>query len=140
MWVSLLLRVGARAEELDDERLEQEATAKEAQRTAQMRQERLKEAFEQHSSARFAEAVFGLAQSDRAALLSQFEAANDGAATRALYAKGWGPQNRPALALLRRWLLDKQPETFRRLMPFPQDVEFEAWMAWRIDSANDSAP
>lgn len=131
---------GAQAEELDDERLEQEATAKEAQRTAQMRQERLKEAFEQHSSARFAEAVFGLAQSDRAALLSQFEAANDGAAARALYAKGWSPQNRPALALLRRWLLDKQPETFRRLMPFPQDVEFEAWMAWRIESANDSAP
>lgn len=132
------IAAGATAAELDDERLEQEATAREAQRAAQLRQERLKEAFEQHSSQRFAESVFSLDEPARSALFADFEAANTAATVQALYAKGWGPQNRPALALLRKWLLDTQPERFRLLMPLPQDVDFAAWMAWRIDGESDA--
>lgn len=131
------IAMGASIEELDDERLEQEAASQEAQRLAQLRMERLQEQFQQHLASRFSESFFELENHVREDLIAAFMQSSYAAGVQALLKKrGWESQNRPALAVLRKWLSDTRPADYMSLLPMPQDSHFDSWMAWRLEGGS----
>lgn len=127
---------GASLDDIDHDRIAAEARAQEAQRADQVRQERLRETFATHAAQSFARELFLLPPEELKALLDQFEASPQAQTPAAaqLLAKGWSPNNRPALALLRSWLTATNPGRLDALLPDPQDKSFEAWLAWRVEN------
>ncbi len=127
---------GSKQDVLDHERIEAEAKAQEAQRAAELRNERLLKEFGQHQSTRFSGNLFDLSEADISELLAKFEASPEYSKARLLAEKGWSPKNVGALSILKQWVLLKEPVWASRLLPNPEDVSFEAWMQWRLDSIN----
>jgi plasmid replication initiation protein len=127
---------GASLDELDDAKLEQEAQAQAAQQRAQELQERMRAAFDEHSYAAFAHALFEMSSEERSALLNRFETSKEGLAAAVFVAKGWSPKNRPALSVLKKWIKDRCGNLLETMLPNPHDRDYEAWMAWRLDQAS----
>lgn len=129
------LSAGAEVEDVDHERLEAEAKAAEAQLAAAARQERLRQEFQRHQGERFSRAVFELPEAERADLVTAFEATAQGQKAKILLARGWSPSNAGALSFLRAWMGSERSTDLDRLMPNPEDRDYEAWLAWRADRA-----
>lgn len=125
---------GSVGDDLDHEKIEAEALAQEAQRVADQRLTRLKEEFTKHVTSVFAGMLYELDEIDREDLFSSFEASPAGEKARLLTEKGWSPKNVGALTILRGWLATDRPEVLDRLLVNPEDKNFDAWMAWRLDS------
>lgn len=102
------------------------------------RQERLKEEFERHGSARFAEELFGLADGRREEILEASSGADEARLSQPFLSHGWTPKNAAALAILRGWMRRARPELLDELLPLPEDRTFEAWLAWRLDQQHQS--
>lgn len=129
---------GKSIEDLDHAKIEAEARAQEAQRASAARQERLKEEFARHGSARFAEEFFGLSEDRREQILEAFSGADEARLTQPFLSHGWTPKNAAALAILRGWMRRERPEMLDELLPLPEDRSFEAWLAWRLDQQPQS--
>lgn len=125
---------GAVGDELDHEKIETEAKAQEAQRLAEQRQARLKEEFTKHISSIFVHRLYELTEVEREAIFQAFEESPSGAKARLLFEKGWNQKNIGALTILRGWLATEQLDVLNRLLINPEDKDFDAWMAWRLDS------
>lgn len=105
------------------------------QRAADDRKKRLESEYEEHRFKTYVSNLFALDEYSRIQLLDQFEASKEGRAAEVFVKKGWTTANRPALSVLRKWIMETQPEVFRSLLPNPQDQSFEAWMAWKLEQA-----
>ncbi|MBI2770548.1 MAG: replication initiation protein [Burkholderiales bacterium] len=126
---------GGTEDDLNVAKMEAEAKVQEAQRAAQVRNERRKEEFAKHQSAVFSGRFFQLAESDRLQMLADFESSAAGKRARILIDKGWNPQNVGALACLRTWLAEQKAGLLEQFFPNPEDRGFDAWLAWRLDRA-----
>lgn len=118
-----------------DNEIDQDALrAKEAERQAQERQERMRELFAKHQSSVFTERLFELPDAQRAAITDEFESSADGKSVKLLLSKkGWNAKNVGAVVMLRKWAQDSKPSLLSTLLCNPEDTDFEAWLAWRLD-------
>jgi hypothetical protein len=48
--------------------------------------------------------------------------------------RGWSAKNVGALTILRGWLATDRPEVLDQILTNPEDKNFDAWMAWRLDA------
>lgn len=126
---------GASLDEIDHEKIEAEARAQEMQRIAQEREERFREEFRRHVSTVFTQEFFAADAERRKAVIAEFEASDDAKPAAVFASKGWTPQNGALLSLLRAWMAKQGPERMEEFLPEPQDKSFEAWMAWRLETA-----
>ena len=127
------IAAGAVGDELDHEKLEAEAKAQEAQRAADLRHARRKEEFSKHVSEVFATRLYELDAADREEIIRSFEASPAASKARLLIEKGWTAKNVGALAILRGWLATDRSEVLDRILANPEDKDFNAWMAWRLE-------
>lgn len=135
------LASGGSEEDLNIESIEAEARAQEALQADQARQSRRKEEFAKHQAAAFSAHLFAMPDADRARLIDEFEATKAGVNARPLIAKGgWQPKNAGAIACLRSWLGEHQPAALDAFYPNPEDRNFDAWLAWRLDRAESPGP
>jgi plasmid replication initiation protein len=125
---------GAAAEDLDAEKIEAEAKAQEAQLAAQARQDRRQQEFARHQGDVFITRLFELPEAQRQALINEFEESPSGTKAQLLLAKGWTAKNIGALSLLRAWVASERRALFEQMLVNPQDRNFDAWMAWRLDT------
>lgn len=125
---------GAASADIDHEAIEAAARQQEAERAAEVRQQRLKEAFQEHQKERFVEWLFSIPDADRQAYLDLFKASSDFTPpVRVVMDKGLTPQNVSAVALLRVWLAKTYPALMDNVLCNPEDKSFDAWMAWRLE-------
>lgn len=122
-------------EAIEIEKLEQETNIQEAQQRADERRNRLKEEFAEYTFNVFVRNLFALTEVERKYLMDGFEASKEGRAAEIFVNKGWTTKNRPLLAILRKWIAENQPDLYRSLHPHPQDHEYDAWLAWRLEEA-----
>jgi hypothetical protein len=127
---------GAALDDIDQEKIEADVRAQESKQLAEQRQQRLQEQFASHQADRFIAELFALPEAERKQLLADFDASPQGGSTQMLVAnKGWVPGNRGALAVLRSWVMKEKEAAFEQLLPAPEDRDFEAWLAWRLEQA-----
>ena len=129
---------GAGADDLLDDKLEEEARAAEAQRLALERSDRMKTEFARFQAETFATRLFSLPEPARQELLDAMEKGEMGTRVRVLLDKGWTPKNVGALSLLRTWLGQEKPEVLAQLLIHPEEQSFEAWMMWRLEAAQSA--
>ena len=125
---------GATADDMDMSKIDAEALAQEAARVAEARAERAAAAFAKHQADAFIDAVFTMAEQEREDIFWQFVQSPEGLKAKPLLAKGWIRGNVGALALLRLWFSTAKPEAYIALLPKPEDRDYGAWMAWRLDA------
>jgi hypothetical protein len=125
---------GAVGDDLDHEKIEAEAKAQDAQRAADLRHARRTEEFAKHVSDVFAAKLYELDEVDRDEIIRSFEASPTVAKARLLIKNGWNAKNVGALTILRGWLKTDRPDVLDRILTSPEDKNFDAWMAWRLDS------
>ena len=125
---------GVIADEIDPEKIEAEAALQEEQRQAEMRLERRREGFKEHVAAQFIRGVFDLGDSERAALFEAFETSPAGKKAALLLEKGWSERNVGAMSLLRAWMVKENDERLTQILARPQDKDFDAWLAWKLDA------
>ncbi|EKD97771.1 MAG: hypothetical protein ACD_23C00750G0012 [uncultured bacterium] len=128
------ISAGAVGDDLDHEKIEAEAKAQEAQRAADQRQERRKEEFARHVSEVFAVKLYELDDVDRDEIIRSFEASPSVVKAKLLMERGWSAKNVGALTILRGWLATDRPEVLDQILTNPEDKNFDAWMAWRLDA------
>jgi hypothetical protein len=132
----ILNNVSAGRKESDQEleELEAQSKSREAQRLAEDRQKRARDAFEQHQHETFKRALFSMEEEPRKALLSEFERSDEFSRAKLLLKDGWGSnKNRGALTILRGWLSKSMPSTLEKMLPGPEDKSLEAWLAWKAE-------
>lgn len=129
---------GASDDELEHEKIEAEVQLREAERHAKERQDRAKEGFAKHQGGVFAVRLFELDSEFRASLFADFEASAEGQKHKLLLEKGWSPKNVGALSVFKAWLAEAHADTHGLLLCNPEDKSLEAWMAWRLDSLQNS--
>ena len=71
---------------------------------------------------------------DRDEIIRSFEASPAAAKAQLLTKNGWSPKSVGALSILRGWLATDRPDVLDRILTNPEDKNFDAWMAWRLDS------
>lgn len=120
-------------EEPDDAKLAEEARRMEALRAAEARQTKLKEEFEDFQRERFNEWLFALDAPLRHSLVKEYmENPDNPALLKKTFETELSPSNRSALTTLRQWLKAK-PEMEEEFFPNPEDKNYEAWLAWKLD-------
>ncbi|MBC7619097.1 MAG: replication initiation protein [Candidatus Saccharibacteria bacterium] len=132
---------GAPGGDLNDEKIEEEARAAEAQRLALERSERLKKEFSRHQADVFAARLFEMSAASRREILDAMEGGDMGQKAKMLLSqsKEWSPKSVGALSLLRSWLGKERPEVLEQLLIQPEDNSFESWMMWRLEVAERPA-
>ncbi|RTL35957.1 MAG: RepB family plasmid replication initiator protein [Burkholderiales bacterium] len=126
---------GAKLDDIDPAQVEAEVRAKEAAQQAQARSERLRTEFDQFCAGRFAQALFDAPADLRDSLIEAFSSTEQARSAAVLVSRGWSPKNPGALSLLRAWMGRERPEALAQLLANPEEQSFEAWLAWRLDSA-----
>lgn len=125
--------------EIDPVKIEAEAKAVEAQRVAELREQRAKEGFMQHQQTAFATRLFELPDAQRLALFEMFEQSPLAAQTKILLEKkGWSRANTGALSILRSWMAETKSPLLDELLCNPEDKSLDAWLAWRLDTLSGS--
>lgn len=121
---------GAPDSEIDQDALR----TKEAERQAQERQERMKELFAKHQANVFSERFFALPETEQNSITADFESSPDGKSAKLLLSKqGWSAKNVGAMTMLRKWAKENNPTLLSSLLSNPEDTNFEAWLAWRLE-------
>ncbi len=129
------VRQGSLAEEVDRDAIEAEGRAREAERAAAARQERMQEGFAKHQVSVFVTRFFELEPEHRNAITTAFAATEEGAKAELLLARmGWTAKNAGALAMLRSWMAEARPAEYAALLSNPEDNSLESWIAWRLDA------
>ena len=129
------VRAGSSADEVDRDAIEAEGRAREAERAAAARQDRMLEGFSKHQVTVFVTRLFELDPDHRQAIFTAFESTEQGAKAAILLSKtGWSPKNAGALAMLRTWMVEARKEEYSALLSNPEDNNLEAWIAWRLDA------
>ena len=120
--------------ETDAQEVSLEVEKKVAQDAALARKERLKADFMDHQKAQIIANFFALDDVERQALTKAFESSPKGleSTTASVVARGWRPGNVALLALFRAWAKDALPDLEERLLPYPEDRDFEAWRDWKL--------
>jgi Initiator Replication protein len=121
-------------DEIDPEKMEAEVIQQEEQRLADARLQRRREGFQEHVASQFTRGVFELSEPERNALFSEFEASAAGKKATLLLERGWNARNTGAMSLLRGWMVKEKDERMKVLLSRPQDRDFDAWLAWKLDS------
>jgi hypothetical protein len=75
---------------------------------------------------------------EREAIFKAFESSSAAAKARLLIEKGWSQKNVGALTILRGWLVAENPDVMGQFFVNPEDKDFDAWMAWRLDSLDEA--
>jgi hypothetical protein len=130
---------GAKLSDISDEALEKEAREQDAAAAAKEREARMREGFAKHQAEVANVEIFAMDDGRRKALISEFEASEEGARAKLLWGRGWKPSNVGALSVFRKWLSEAHPGDYELLLPNPEDKTVEGWMAWRLDQAADGA-
>lgn len=127
------LTAGAAGEDLDHEKIEAEVRQIELQKAAELRQQKMQEAFADHLRQRFRTWVLLLSTEDREQLIKDYWASDDANPIlgKALD-KGLSEDNRSALSTLRGWMEKHRPDTIAQIFESPEDKTIEAWMAWKL--------
>lgn len=130
---------GAKADEIDSEKIAAEVQAEEARRAAEAREVRLKREFEEHQRSKFREWFFAQPEDARSQWANRFVAEATVAPTlKAAFKRPLDHSNESALASLRLWITKIHPELIERIYPSPEDLSFEAWLTWRVDNSTDA--
>lgn len=124
---------GASVDETNVALIEAEARAQEAVRADQARRERRQEEFSKHQRDVFASALFDMPEAGRQEVIEAFENSNAGQNAKLLLQRGWNPANVGAVTLLKAWIAQQRPELMSQLLRNPEDKDFDAWLAWRLD-------
>lgn len=133
------LSEGGDGKALDPEKIAEEARQQEAKKAAELRQVRLKDAFQNHQRECFTSWLFRLDDVDREGLVAEFFASEDATPTeKKLMEKGVRPGNASALAILRIWLSKAHPELIEQALSNPEDRTFDEWMAWKLEGGGES--
>jgi plasmid replication initiation protein len=114
------------------------AKAQEAQRAAEARHQRRKEEFSKHQADVFVAKLYEMDGPEREAIFKAFESSSAAAKARLLIEKGWSQKNVGALTILRGWLVAENPDVMGQFFVNPEDKDFDAWMAWRLDSLDEA--
>jgi plasmid replication initiation protein len=120
--------------ETDAQEVSMEVEKKIAQDAALARKERLQVDFMGHQRARATANFFALDEVDRVSRQEAFESSPKGleSSTAFLVARGWRPDNVALMALFLAWAKDAAPDLMERLLPYPEDQDFEAWRNWKL--------
>jgi hypothetical protein len=82
----------------------------------------------------FAVKLYELDDVDRDEIIRSFEASPSVVKAKLLMERGWSAKNVGALTILRGWLATDRPEVLDQILTNPEDKNFDAWMAWRLDA------
>jgi plasmid replication initiation protein len=130
---------GVRPDELDHQKIEEEARQHEIQQQNEDRRIKLQAKYEEHLKTVFRDWLFGLSVEARDALIREYRESDQcNPAIAKTIDKGLSDKNLSAMTFLRLWMKEKKPEIIERIFSTPDTQSLESWTAWTLAASFDA--